>query len=135
MNSEQMYAEIILDYYRNPKNKGNLENPNIKARDINPMCGDIIEINANLNNNHIKEIRFNGKGCVISQASASLLTESVLNKDIKYLKNISKEDVLEILGIPISPMRLKCALLPLKVLKLGLYKYLGEKFEENGYEE
>ena len=135
MNSEQMYAESILDYYRNPRNKGNLENPDISSKDVNPMCGDIVEINANVNDDYIKEIKFNGKGCVISQASASLLTESVLNKNIKEIRNISKEDIFEILGISISPMRLKCALLPLKVLKLGLYKYLGEKFEENGFEE
>lgn len=135
MNSEQMYAEIILEYYRNPRNKGNLENPHICAKDSNPACGDIIEINANVNGNKIKDIKFNGKGCIISQASASLLTENINDKSIEDIKFLQKENILEMLGIPISPIRLKCALLPLKVLKLGVYKYLGEKFEENGYEE
>jgi len=135
MKSEDMYAEIILDYYRNPKNKGSLENPTIFSKDVNPVCGDIIEINANINGNKIKEIKFNGKGCVISQASASMLTEYLFNKEIIQTKDLTKEDILEMLGIQISPIRLKCALLPLKVFKLGLYKYLGEKFEENGYEE
>ncbi len=134
MNSEDMYAEVILDYYRNPRNKGSLENPNIHARDVNPVCGDIIEINANINGEKIREIKFNGKGCVISQASASLLTENLINKEVTEAKNLNKEDILGILGIPISPMRLKCALLPLKVFKLGLYKYLGEELEENGNE-
>ena len=133
MNSEQMYAEIILDYYRNPKNKGNLNNPKISARDTNPLCGDVIEIYGNLDKNLIKEIKFNGKGCVISQASASILTENVLNKNIKELKDFSKDDLLKLLGINVSPARLKCALLPLKVLKLAIYKYMGEKLEENGY--
>ena len=133
MKSEDMYAEIILDYYRNPKNKGSLENPTIFSKDVNPVCGDIIEINANINGDKIKEIKFNGKGCVISQASASMLTEYLFNKEIIQTKDLTKEDILEMLGIQISPIRLKCALLPLKVFKLGLYKYLGEKFEENGY--
>ena len=130
MTAEDMYTEMILDLYRNPRNKGSLENAKIKARDVNPSCGDIIEINANVNGESIKEIRFNGKGCAISQASTELLLESVKGKNLVEVKNINKEQVLEMLGIPVSAFRLKCALLGLKVLKLGVYTYLGEKMIE-----
>lgn len=134
MTAEDMYQEIILDSYRNPRNKGSLNNAQIKARDVNPSCGDIIEINANVNGHSIKEIKFNGKGCAISQASTELLLESIKGKNIEEIKNINKEQVLEMLGIPVSAFRLKCALLGLKVLKLGVYNYLGEKLmEEEDY--
>ncbi|QQG38999.1 MAG: iron-sulfur cluster assembly scaffold protein [Candidatus Woesearchaeota archaeon] len=131
MTAEEMYQEFILDLYRNPSNKGALENPQIKARDVNHSCGDIIEIHANVNGSSIKDIKFSGKGCAISQASTELLVESVKNKHLEEIKNITKEQVLEMLGIPISAFRLKCALLGLKVLKLGVYNYLGEKLEDD----
>ena len=122
-----MYQEMILDCYRNPKNLGVLDNPQIKFRDSNPSCGDIIEIHADVNGRGIKDIKFSGKGCVISMAATEMLVESVKNKNFEEIKDISRDRMLELLGIPISPLRLKCALLGLKVLKVGVYSYLGEK--------
>ena len=127
--SKEMYTDMILEYYNNPNNKGSLENPDFKFKDVNPSCGDIIEIQGKIINNNLKEIKFNGNGCAISQASAELLTEFVKNKDIKEISKLNKENVLELLGIDLSPVRLKCALLSLKVLKYGLYSHLGKELE------
>ncbi|MGB9659897.1 MAG: Fe-S cluster assembly sulfur transfer protein SufU [Nitrososphaerales archaeon] len=121
-----MYAEMIIDLYHHPMNYGNIEKPDIKAKDTNPICGDIIEIQIKLNKGRVKEVKFNGKGCAISQASASLLTEMIKGKKIDELLKLDKKDILNALGIEISPVRLKCALLPLKVLKMGIYSYLGD---------
>jgi len=121
----EMYAEMILDLYRHPMNYGQLENPDVKAKDSNPLCGDVIEIQIKLNKGVVKEVKFNGKGCAISLASASLLTEMIKGKKIDELKKLDKKDILDALGIELSVIRLKCALLPLKVLKMGLYSYLG----------
>ena len=131
MKSEELYQEIILDYWRNPKNKGNLKNPDITYRDTNPSCGDIIQIDIKLNKNKIEDIKFNGQGCIISQASASMLTEKVKGKKLEDIKNLKKEEILEMLGIELSVMRIKCALLSLKVLKYGIYSHLGSKMEED----
>ena len=129
MLSEQIFQEVIMDHYRNPRNFGKLENPDICFRDSNPACADVIEININVDGENIKEIKFNGQGCAISMATASMITEHVNKLD--DVKNLDKEGVLEMLGIPLSGMRLKCALLPLKVLKCGVYKYLGENSEND----
>ena len=113
--------EILLDHYQNPRNFGHLENPDIVYEEGNPSCGDQIRIEIKLEDNRIADIKFTGKGCTISQASASILTEIVKGKSLDEIKNFSKEDMLNALGIPISPIRLKCALLGLKVLKAGIY--------------
>ncbi|CUS80688.1 nitrogen fixation protein NifU [Candidatus Kryptobacter tengchongensis] len=113
--------EILLDHYQNPRNFGHLENPDIVHEEGNPSCGDQIRIEIKLEDNKIADIKFTGKGCTISQASASILTEIVKGKSLDEVKNFSKEDMLNALGIPISPIRLKCALLGLKVLKAGIY--------------
>ncbi len=118
--ASEMYQENILDYYKNPRNYGRIENPDIKARDNNPLCGDEIEMEIKLSENKVKEAKFNGHGCAISQASASMLTEMLVGKTLEELKNIKKEDIVKLLGIEISPVRLKCALLSLGVLRLGL---------------
>lgn len=121
-----MYAEMIIDLYRHPMNYGEIENPDIKAKDTNPLCGDIIEIQIKLNKGRVKEVKFKGKGCAISLASASLLTEMIKGKKVDELLKLDKKDILDALEIEISLVRLKCALLPLKVLKMGIYSYLGE---------
>ena len=122
----QMYMELILDHYRNPRNFGTLDLANIHARDTNPLCGDVIEMQLRLDGqNRVEEVRFMGKGCAISQASASMLTEAINGKSLGELKALTKQDVLSLLGIQVSAVRLKCALLSLKVLKTGLYQYLG----------
>jgi nitrogen fixation protein NifU and related proteins len=117
---EELYRDFILDHYRNPRNAGTLAAPDATFEDNNPLCGDKIRMDLKLRDGVIEEIRFQGRGCAISQASASLLTEIVKGKTVAEVGKISKEDVLENLGIPISAARLKCALLGLKVLKSAL---------------
>lgn len=121
-----VYSEIILDYYRHPKNKGTLLHPQIRAKDSNPLCGDIVEIQMELDGSkHVKDVKFDGHGCAISQASASMLTELVKGKSLDEVRKISKEEILSLIGGELSAVRLKCALLSLKVLKTGVYNYLG----------
>lgn len=119
---EDFYRENILDHYRNPRNKGQLEDPTHTHEEDNPLCGDVIRIDLHVNDQDvIDEVRFDGHGCAISQASASMLTEMIEGKTLEESKELSKEDILEALGIEIGPVRLKCALLSLKVLKAGVY--------------
>jgi nitrogen fixation NifU-like protein len=128
-----IYYEIILDHYRYPRNKGQIENPDIKVRDSNPLCGDEIEytIKLDANKNTIIDIKFEGKGCAISQASASILSEIVKGKTIDEIKQMNKDNLLKELGNPkLGPTRIKCALLPLKTLKLGIYSFIGQHFTE-----
>ena len=119
---DDFYRENILDHYRNPRNKGHLENPTHVHEEHNPLCGDVIRIDLQVNDEDvIEEVRFEGEGCAISQASASMLTEMIQGKTLEEAKQVSKDDILEALGIDIGPVRLKCALLSLKVLKAGVY--------------
>ena len=128
--SSDIYKDIILDYYRNPRNYGELPDPDVRAKDSNPLCGDIIEMQLKIREGKIDDIRFTGKGCAISQASASMLTEVVKGKTLEEVKAMGKPDVLELLGIDPGPTRIKCALLGLKVLKLAIYGYLGQTVTE-----
>lgn len=131
MSSADIYREIILDYYRNPRNYGKIENPDISKRDSNPLCGDELEMHINLKDNKVSDVKFTGKGCAISQASASMLTELIMGKDFEYVKKLTKEEILENLGLPdLGPARIKCALLSLKVLKYGIYSYVSEKLND-----
>ncbi|MEK6959931.1 MAG: iron-sulfur cluster assembly scaffold protein [Nanoarchaeota archaeon] len=126
-----MYTEILLDYYRNPRCFGTIENYHVHARDTNPSCGDVIEFFARVNRDKvITEIKFTGKGCAISQAAASMLAEAMMGKNINEIVKLDKKQMLEMVGIPISMMRMKCALLGMKVLKVGVYQYLGKEMEE-----
>ena len=118
---DDLYHENIIDHYRHPRNKGHLDAPDIHYHDVNPFCGDEITIELKVVDGRVVEAAFDGKGCAISQASASMLTEEILGKTLEEVKLLEKEDVLEMLGIPIGPVRLKCALLPLKVLKAGVW--------------
>jgi nitrogen fixation protein NifU and related proteins len=119
---DDFYRENILDHYRNPRNKGELETHTHSHEEFNPLCGDRVQIDLYVNEaGIIDQIAFSGKGCAISQASASMLTEMVAGKTLQEARQISKEDILEALGIDISPVRMKCALLSLKVLKVGAY--------------
>ncbi len=121
---EGIYKENILDHYKDPRNKGSIENPDIKHREFNPLCGDQIEITIKLNGNKsIKDIKFSGHGCAISQSSASMLTERVKDMSLEDANKVSKEDIIEMLSIPISPTRLKCAILSLDTLKNGILIY------------
>jgi nitrogen fixation protein NifU and related proteins len=132
LSSADIYRELILDYYRNPKNFGKLEKFDIDARDTNPLCGDELEMQVRVGDGQkIEEIKFTGKGCAISQASASMLTELAKGKPLDWVKQLSKEDIFGMLGNPdLGPSRVKCALLGMKVLKTGVYGYLGAHYED-----
>lgn len=120
-----------MDYYRNPRNYGKIENPDIAQRDSNPLCGDELEMFINIKENKVADVKFTGKGCAISQASASMLTELIMGKDFEFVKKLTKEDIFNNLGLhELGPARVKCALLSLKVLKSGLYSYLSEKLKD-----
>jgi len=127
--NDEMYKEIILDYYRHPRNKGTLPHPDIVSHDVNTSCGDEITMNVLVKDNRIGNLRFDGKGCAICMASSSMLTEYALGKSLDEVAKFNKQDALNLINIPISCMRLKCALLGLKVLKLGVLQYLGKKLE------
>ena len=119
---DDFYKENILDHYRHPRSAGKLEQPTHSHEEHNPLCGDVIRMDLHVNdNNIIDQVAFAGKGCAISQASASMLTEMIKGKSLDDAKQIGKEQILEALGIEIGPVRLKCALLSLKVLKAGAY--------------
>ena len=132
MSSADIYRELILDYYRSPRNFGKLEKFDIDAHDTNPLCGDEIDMQIRVGEGKkIEEIKFTGKGCAISQASASMLTELAKGKPLEWVKQVSKEDVFKLLGNPdLGPSRVKCALLGMKVLKSGVYGYLGAHYDE-----
>lgn len=119
---DDLYREIIIEHYKNPAHRGVLDPNDITFEDENPLCGDQIRIDLRLDENGIvKEAAFSGHGCAISQASADLLLDVVIGKSIDDVRKISKDDLLEMLGIELGPVRLKCALLPLKILKAGAY--------------
>jgi nitrogen fixation NifU-like protein len=114
---DDFYRDYILDHYRNPRNFGHLRQADAQAEDLNPLCGDQIRMELQLDNGIIKDVRFSGKGCAISQASASMLTERIKGMKLADVAKLSKDVVLEDVGIGISPTRMKCAMLGLRVLK------------------
>ncbi len=119
---DDLYREIIIERYKSPQYRGELDPHDITYEDENPLCGDHIRIDLRVDENgHVTEAAFSGHGCAISQAAADLLLESVVGKSVEEVKHLNKDDVLELLGIELGPVRLKCALLSLKVLKAGVY--------------
>ncbi len=122
---EDLYRDNIIDHYQNPRNYGTLEHPDISYEDSNPVCGDEIRMDLQIRDGRVIDARFNGHGCSISQASASMLTEEIIGKTLEEVKQIDKQYLLDMLGIPLGPVRLKCALLSLKVLKAGAYGLHG----------
>lgn len=118
---DDLYREIILDHYQHPHNQGALDNPDITFEDSNPLCGDKIRVDLKVKDNIVQDVKFSGKGCAISQASASMLTDELIGKSLDEIKKIDKDFVFNMLGIPLSPTRVKCALLSLKVVKSGAY--------------
>lgn len=119
--ADSLYREVILDHYRNPRNRGTLDPADYSYEDSNPLCGDEVRIDVRVADGLVSDIRFTGRGCAVSLAATSILTEMVQGRPLDEVKALTKDDLLEELGIPVSPARLKCALLGLKVLKAGIY--------------
>ena len=132
MSLDDFYRQNILDHYENPRNWGVLEKPDITAEDANPLCGDRIRMDLAVKDGRVERVRFSGQGCSISRAAASMLSEAIEGKTLDEVKKLGREDVLEMLGIDLGPVRLKCALLALKTLKLGLYGIQGWPGEDEG---
>jgi nitrogen fixation NifU-like protein len=128
---EDLYRDNIIDHYQNPRNYGTLEHPDVSYEDSNPVCGDELRIDLQVKDNTVVDARFSGHGCSISQASASMLTEEIIGKTLEEVKQIDKQYLLDMLGIPLGPVRLKCALLSLKVLKAGAYGLHGWPGEDD----
>jgi len=118
--SMDYYREYILDHYRNPHNYGRLEDPDIHAEDSNPLCGDQLAMDMQVEGDRIKAVRFLGRGCAISQAAASMLSDMIEGNTVQEVVTLGKDEVLEELGVAISPARTKCAFLSLRVLHQGL---------------
>ncbi|MBI4738306.1 SUF system NifU family Fe-S cluster assembly protein [Candidatus Woesearchaeota archaeon] len=130
---EEIYKENILDHYRHPHNTGRMSNATFSNRELNPLCGDTIELFVKLDDRQrVCDVKFIGKGCAISQASISLLSDSIKGKTIEEMKNIKREDVLSLLGIPIGVVRMKCALLSLRTLQKGIDTYEASRQSHNG---
>ena len=119
---DDLYREQIIDRFKNPRHRGQLDPHDYTYEDDNPLCGDRIRIDVRVDGQErVTEAAFYGVGCAISQASADLLTEAIVGKSLAEVRRLSKDDILEMLGIELGPVRLKCALLSLKVLKAGVY--------------
>ena len=119
---DDLYREQIIDRYKNPQMRGRLDPHDYTYEDDNPLCGDRIRIDLRVDDEgHINEAAFSGDGCAISQAAADLLTERVVGMSLEEVKSYTKDELIEMLGIDLGPVRMKCALLSLKVLKAGVY--------------
>ena len=123
MEIDQIYQEQILDHYKHPRNFGKMDNATVHHHEYNPLCGDEIEMFLVIKENKILDVKISGHGCAISQASASMLSERIKGKKLDELKKLAKDDILEMLGIPLSPVRLKCALLSLDTFKNAIVIY------------
>lgn len=125
-----IYSETILEFYKYPKNRKRLDHPDIQNHSHNPLCGDKCDIFINLDENSaIKEVTFDGEGCAISIASASMTTLLMKGKTLKEALELDKEELLDMLGIELSPNRLKCALLGMDTIKNGIRNHLGSNVE------
>jgi nitrogen fixation NifU-like protein len=123
---DDFYRENILDHYKNPRNHGHIDDPSAIAEGVNPLCGDELAIELKVEDGIVTDVRYNGRGCAISQAAASMLSDAVKGKPVEDLAQIGKDDVLDELGIPLSPIRRKCAMLSVGVLKVALNQLTGE---------
>jgi nitrogen fixation NifU-like protein len=124
---DQLYREVILDHYKNPRGHGIMDDPDATAEGQNPLCGDEVSIYVAFaeDGETIEEVKFSGRGCAISQAATSMLTEMVTGRTATDVAAMPKEQLLDELGIPLTPVRLKCAILGLSTLKLALHKGKG----------
>jgi nitrogen fixation NifU-like protein len=129
---EQMYREVILDHYKNPRGHGTIDDADAHAEGMNPLCGDEVDIYVSFDDDGetIEEVKFSGRGCAISQAATSMLMEMVEGRKAADVAAMSKDELLEEVGIPLTPVRLKCALLGLGVLKVALHRAKGTPLPE-----
>ena len=128
---EQMYREVILDHYKTPRNHGILDPNDAVAEGQNPLCGDEVTVSVRFGEGDIIEsVGFEGRGCAISQAATSMLTDLVRGRSAQEVSVMDKEELLEEIGIPLSPVRLKCALLGMGVLKVALHRSKGTPLPE-----
>jgi len=129
---DDFYREEILEHYTNPHNYGTLDDPDITHTENNPLCGDRIRFDIDLEEDGktVKDVRFSAVGCAISKAAASMLSDLLIGQTLEEIKSLTKEEVLDELGIDLGPVRLKCALLPLKVVKVGAYGLDGWQDEQ-----
>ncbi len=125
--SFNIYQENIMDYHKHPRNKGTIAGADIILIEDNPLCGDRIEISMKFDGETISKLQYNGDGCAVSQAAASMLAETLEGKKISQASAYTVKDLLEMLGVPLSPARLKCGLLGLRTLKQALYTYTDKK--------
>jgi len=128
---EQLYRELILDHYKNPHNHGLLEHADAVAEGQNPLCGDEVSVSVRLGEGDvIEDVGFEGRGCAISQAATSMLTDLVKGRTAQEVATMPKDELLDEIGIPLTPVRLKCAILGLGVLKVALHKARGTPLPE-----
>ena len=128
MMTDTIYMEEILEHYKNPLNRGVIDNADIHYHDANPLCGDEIDVFMKIDaQKNMKDIKTEGKGCAISQAAASMFTDAIKGKSIEEIRNLKKEFIFGLLQIQLSPIRVKCALLAFVAIKKGIYQYLGAK--------
>jgi nitrogen fixation protein NifU and related proteins len=136
---DQLYREVILDHYKNPRGHGVIAEADAEAEGQNPLCGDEVSIYVRFgeDNDTIDEVKFSGRGCAISQAATSMLTEMVQGKKATEVAALDKDELLDEIGIPLTPIRLKCAMLGLTTLKVALHKAKGTPLPEGlaGYDE
>jgi nitrogen fixation protein NifU and related proteins len=127
---DQLYREVILDHYKNPRGHGVIEGADAQAEGQNPLCGDEVAIFVALDGDKIEEVRFRGRGCAISQAATSMLVEMVRGRTVNEVASMPRDELLDEVGIPLTPVRLKCALLGLGVLKVALHRAKGTDLPE-----
>ena len=128
---DQLYREVILDHYKNPRGHGVIEGADAEADGQNPLCGDEVSIYVQFGDDDtIEDVKFSGRGCAISQAATSMLMDMVKGRSAHEVATLSKDDLLEEVGIPLTPIRLKCALLGLWTLKVALHKGKGTPLPE-----
>ena len=128
--SDQLYREVILDHYKNPRGHGVIEGADAEAEGQNPLCGDEVSIFVSFDGDVVDDVKFRGRGCAISQAATSMLMEMVKGRSASEVASLSKDELLDEVGIPLTPIRLKCALLGLWTLKVALHKGKGTPLPE-----
>ena len=124
---EELYREEIMDHYQNPRNFGHMGDANVSYHDYNPVCGDEVTMQLKMENGTVKEAMFTGKGCAISQAAASMLTEEIAGKSVKDVVVMKSDEVLKLIKINPGPVRIKCALLALRAVQKGIVQYEAAK--------